>query len=654
MQQSAASASKAARYSAARDADDKDKSSDQQVVNPGGEETDEAVKISKTIEGTDLENVFDITLKVQTSMNISTFSTEPDMAVVIVMDISNTMTENFGGKTRYEAAMKAAENFLDHFASVSEGVSQIGYVAFNTDAHQIFGLQSCSSGAEATKLKDTMRRQTGNIINADGYGKGTSRFTNMEAGLQMGKDMLANARNKNKFIIFLSDGFPTTYVSSGYSGYDPYDPEGKIFYDKVLGVPCVYGTSYSDEAAIRARKMAASIKANGINIFSIGVDIGGQTIQDYITSSEGSQSEGFSVVDRTGTTYEIGRADSAEDYENWLKNSIGSGYYYNSTNLSGLQDAYNQIFEEMQSIHEEGAKANWVTEDPLPTVGQTTESVEFIGFYRLNGELTNILYGKHEQGGEDSATYSGDRKIRWDLKKSGYDMSYDGSKTLYTYSVTYRVRLKNEVNADSDQFFVENAVYPTNDTTTLSYQVVKSENGQEYFSEPKTLEYPIPSVKGYLGELTFQKQSSDGAALAGATFTLSHDTSQCSQCRGDGTSVDIEPFEAVSDSAGTVSFARIPSGHIYTLAEASPPPGYNPFEGSYTVKVAYDKVSVTPKDSTAEWTGKVTNNPIPRLPETGGPGTLLYAMGGAALMAISLWYGFTLRRRRERGARRNP
>ena len=103
------------------------------------------MKVSKTIAGTELENVFDITLTVDTPTKISQFYTEPDMAVVIVMDISNTMNSEFGGdkNTRYTAAMKAAEDFLDKFAENSNGISKIGYVAFNTDAHMIFDLKSC-------------------------------------------------------------------------------------------------------------------------------------------------------------------------------------------------------------------------------------------------------------------------------------------------------------------------------------------------------------------------------------------------------------------------------------------------------------------------------------------------------------------------------
>ena len=626
--------------------------SDQQVVDRGGsnENADDGVKVSKTIAGTELENVFDITLTVDTPTEISRFYTEPDMAVVIVMDISNTMNSEFGGdkNTRYTAAMKAAEDFLDKFAKNSNGISKIGYVAFNTDAHMIFDLKSCKDQSEANSLKNTMRQETGKIIGAKGYDEAHSRFTNIEAGLKMGSDMLKKASNENKYIIFLSDGFPTTYISSGYSGYDPYDTSGARFRDRVLNKPCSYGTSYSDEAAIRARKMAARIKNSGVKIFSIGVDVGGQTIQQYVKQSE--EASGFSVVDRSGTNYEIGDASSKESYKNWLRNSIGSDYYYDSTNLAGLEEAYNDIFEEIKSIHESGAEGLWVTKDPLPTVGGTTRLVEFIGFYdrsnRLETDSPNLI-GNAEEKGENTASFSESSKaISWDLKKSGYTTTRAGDTTTYHYSITYRVRLKNE-----DGAFKEGDVYPTNDTTTLKYKVIEKVDNQLKFSKDKTITYPIPSVKGYLAELSFTKMDDDGHPIEGIEFRLSHNTANCPICRGDGTAVSINDYTATSGKDGRVTFTNIPSGHKYVLSEVETPSYYFKDTDTYAVTVAYDEltVTVTHEDGAAgTWDGTIVNRRRPRMPETGGAGTLLYTIGGIALMAIGLLYGCALRRRRER------
>ena len=630
--------------------------SDQQVVERGGsnENTGDGVKVSKTIAGTELENVFDITLTVDTPTEISRFYTEPDMAVVIVMDISNTMNSAFGGSTRYEAAMEAAEAFLDKFAASSDGISRIGYVAFNTDAHEIFDLKSCKDQSEANSLKNTMRQKTGKIINANGYGDDHSRFTNIEAGLKKARDMLDGASNENKYIIFLSDGFPTTYISNGYDGYDPYCSSGTpgndgVFYDMVTKKYCRYGTSYSDKAAIRARNMAASIKNSGATIFSIGVDVGGQTIKQYVDQT--AQKPDHSVVDRTSETYEIGSADSTQAYKNWLRNSIGSGYYYDSTNTEGLMSAYNQIFQEIENIHKQESQAIWVAQDPMP-ISEGVGHVEFIGLYDKSGTLYGrTLAGENKLNAENTASYdAGKKAISWDLKQSGYSTTVEGSRTIYHYAMTYRVRLCNEEGG-----FEENKEYDTNGETSLTYRTIVNNNGNETMSGPKTITYPIPSVKGYLAALSFTKMDDDDHPIEDIEFRLSHDTENCPICRGDGTAVSINDYTATSGKDGRVTFTNIPSGHKYELREVETPSCYFEDTDQYAVTVAYDAltVTVTHEDGTTEsWdmadNPTIVNRRRPRMPETGGAGTLPYTISGIALMAIGLLYGCALRRRRER------
>ena len=624
--------------------------SSRQIKEEGGSnESGDGVSVSKTIAGTDLENVFDITLQVRTPRTVSEVIEEPDMAVVIVMDISNTMNSNFGGSTRYTAAMEAAEQFLDRFAaSNSLGVSKVGYVAFNTDAHKIFDLQSCTDEKTLAALKDTMRTETGKIIAADGYNASHTRFTNIEAGLKMGSDMLAGAANKNKYIIFLSDGFPTTYVSSGYCGYDPYDATGGIFYDHVLNKPTSYGTSYSDEAAIRARNMAQSIKNADTTIFSIGVDVGGQTIQQYITQSENAN--GYSVVDRTGTSYEIGDPRSTESYKNWLRNSIGSGYYYDSTNTEGLKAAYDHIFETIKTTIESASKADWVASDPMP-VGGEIDAVEFIGLYDKNKiGYHAALSGANQPGNENTASFADDA-ITWDLKQSGYMTETDGGTTTYIYTLRYRVRLQNEQIG-----FIERNVYETNGKTTLKYRVIETVNGKVQVSDQKTLEFPIPSVEGYLGELTFLKQDNRESALAGAEFTLTH-SDNCKICRGDGVNqVSVAPRMAVSGENGEVNFTGIPSGHSYDLSETKVPDGYSKTGEHYVVTVAYDEVTVQvlgpDYKQTGTWgqneMGVIVNNTYYALPSTGGSGTQWFTVGGLALVLTAGFGLYRIKRRRRR------
>ncbi|MBQ6877036.1 MAG: VWA domain-containing protein [Oscillospiraceae bacterium] len=634
-----------------------------QIRNEGGSNTSSegAVYVSKTIEGTDIENVFDITLEVITQDIVTEVYKEPDMAVVIVMDISQTMNANFGNTTRYKAAMTAAENFIKQFRQNNKGASKIGFVAFNTDAHQIFALSQCSTAAQETSLIKSMRDKTGAIINASGYASAHNRFTNIEGGLKRAYDMLNAADNEHKYVVFLSDGFPTTYLNTGtsaaYDGYDPYDENGTRFYDSVQKLngknrPCAYGTSYSNEAAIRARKQATTMKNNGVTIFSIGAGIGDQTIKKYVDQCLNTS---HAVVDRRNTNYEIGAADTSDAFKNWLGNKIGSGYYYDSTNASGLNSAFDSIFTEIKELNAQSSHLDWVATDPMGDMGvHEQDSVEFIGFYNKAGTLVEgSLKGESKDGAQYENTASFDtaeQTIYWDIKQSGYVSTVAGNITNYRCTLKYRVRLQNEM----DQF-VERQSYDTNDVTSLTYRVIEQVGTNVTISDRKTVDFPIPAVEGYLAELEFTKTNDVGDLLKGASFTLSHDTESCGFCRGDGKGhVSIPEKTAETDENSVVRFTEIPSGHTYLLTETKAPDGYKASKNVYRVTVAYDEttVTITAEDgSEVPWNGTVVNEILYLLPATGGSGTnSIYTLGAVLVAASAIMYGYSRRRKRREGA----
>lgn len=599
----------------------------------GGGANGEKVYVSKTIEGTAQENVFDITLQIITQDQVTQIY-EADMAVVIVMDISNTMTSIFSGETtvtRFNAAMDSAEAFLKKFAeNNSSGLGKVGYVAFNTHAHKVFDMTECSDQDQAATLANKMRVECGNIMGEeDEYDVSHDRFTNMQAGLKMAEDMLAEAGNKHKYVIFLSDGFPTTYLKTGSSsqGYDPYVSSGTttangVFYDSVLGVYCKYGTSYSDTAAIKAREQAVAMKNDGINIFSIGVDVAGQTIKRYHDNSvpTAAGSDRFSTVERRQNAtyyitygYEIGTkhddmvngtGNSTGDFENWLKGTatsgIGSGYYYSSTDEEQLLDAYTKIFDTIKELNmnAESSHLDWVATDPMPDMDvHELKAMEFIGFWDLYGNLqgSSVTRSQTENYPNDNtATFdTATSTIKWDLKKSGYaEMGADDNKQYQMY-LRYRVRLQNENNG-----FNEKQIYDTNDTTYLDYRIIEVVDNVTQVSGKKQVEFPIPKVFGYLAELNFKKVDPVGNPVSGAKFTLTHDTDSCGACRGDGVnSVDLPVYNATSGMDGMVTFTNIPSGHHYTMVETEAPNGYINANNKYSVEVSYNSVTVTALDS---------------------------------------------------------
>ncbi|MBQ8503235.1 MAG: VWA domain-containing protein [Clostridia bacterium] len=663
-----------------------DEPSDSQVVDGGGKVTSADGKIitTKTINGTSEENIFDITLTVQTQSDIQIFLSEPDMAVVVVMDVSNTMNSTFTDDTvsRYDAAVEAANQFIDQFTEATDGLSQLGVVAFNTDAHEIVELQPCSTTAQSTAIKNEMASETDTIVSESGYYESDERFTNIEGGLKRAYDMLAESGNSHQYIILLTDGFPTTYLkdnSDGSTNYEGYyttlgssagsPGEDGVFYDYLTGYYCS-GTSYSDKAAIRAREMATKIKSSGAKVFSIGVDVAGQTIA-------GHERNGLSIIERTSSTYEIGGANDLNAYKNWLGNSVGSGYYYDSVNQTDITNAFANIFDEIVELNKTETKTIWTATDPMPVYDEEPSVVGFIHFYDKDGNVVaapddpESITGAHEEKAENTAYHEGNT-IHWDLKKSGYTTftdENDDSITYYLYTLKYRVRLVNE--KDTAEPFSEDKIYETNGEAYLEYRNVTEVNGVQNISDLRNVSFSKPSVQGYLAGFDFIKQNDLGVVLPGAEFTLSHDDENCTECHGDSTALtdneahednytaehavhSIGPYVASSDENGTVSFSNIPSGHVYTLTETVIPDGYMLSGSTYSVDVAYDVLTVTetlPDGTKKVWTGdgNVISNimEVFLLPETGGTGTLPFTIIGVALMALPILYSI-IRRKRER------
>ncbi len=631
--------------------------------NTVGEE--DGLIVSKTIEETELENYFDITLKVRTQVEIEQSLSEQDLALVIVLDVSNTMltnamidedgnalqTQQPDGKfkidvSRYDAALVATSELITDFQEHSKDTNsktqrQIGLVTFNSDSHTIFNLTNCKTTTKKDELINSMYTDVNNIVTrkdkyGTSYGASYTRFTNIEAGLRQAEDML-NQENvkgiKNKMIIVITDGMPTTYVqekdtsADEYRGYNTYmskyeaqnpnfdstqkltaSKEG-IFYNEYMDLKCSGGTNYSDRAAIRARESATRIKSEGVEIFSIGIGLN----NDYIANSMNYSKSQYVDVDfgsktkETFTPYdlEIPPTNTNEGwidgYKKWLEESIGSGkknnvaHYYDTQTHDELYKALNTIFDSIKTTTSTQGTEPWEVDDPMGTSG-TSEIVNFVGFFDSNNTLVNTL--SNGQPNQVNTAEIKDEKIDWDLKKSQYTIDDEGEIIYYIYELKYRIRLLNE----ESNIFKEQTSYKTNDTTILSY--IFRKNG--ILSDIKQIEFPHPEVKGYLGDLVFTKMSApfdriQSKVLSGIEFTLTHDPyCHCIE-EVDETNNEhmatTQSYTAVSDALGQVKFENIPSGHKYILKETNTLDDYHLSNDEYNIIVAYGNVSGGPQEN---------------------------------------------------------
>jgi hypothetical protein len=576
---------------------------DQQIVFGGASvpETgtnEDGVSLSKILTGTENENYFDITLQVKTTTLLEELVESQTTDVVIVLDCSATMSQN----NRLVNAKAAACAFVDSFCSAAGLGKQreLGLVTFNTNATTVFPLET------ANAEKQAQWKAAINNITTPGSADST-RFTNIEAGLKLASNLLANSFAQNKFIVLVTDGFPTTWIkgdsngTSAIQGYIPY-PVGSYngdgqHYDAVKNAP-LWGCSYSDTGAARAQAMAAAIKQS-INIFTVGIDIGGQTIQEFIDTDVGA----YSIVERTSENYVIGGTEDSAAYVSWLANAISGGpkanlvNYSDGSSLPALQNAYNSILAEIKRINMQSIENTWIASDPM------SQYVEFRHFYGQNGTAL-ALTGSRTAGGENTASFDpATNTINWNLLNSGYTVSshVEGGATVteYVYSLRYQVRLKNEMAG----FIAAPNPYATNGAASLRYKVLANDQ----LSAEKSVLFPVPKAQGYLGTLAFYKIDSHDRHLAGATFVLEHGA-DCEICHG---AIYIPGQTQVSNLSGAVVFSGLPSAHTYTMRETIAPEGFELLDTFWKVVVKYGETSMYNDQGGQVWAIRNGRIPIP-------------------------------------------
>lgn len=504
-----------------------------QIVENGGTVTahNGLVSASKTIQGTDTENVFDITLNVTTTEDIKQLDISPDAAVVLVMDVSNSMKEDVNGNsTRWDSerritkAKAAAQDFLESYVKdAGDAKRMVSVVEFGSNVKKVSGWVNANAGNNqvSTEASSAVEKTEVNFrIGTDWWGFPVydDGGTNIEGGLMMARNLLGDStvnNIKNLYVVMLTDGVPTFHVD--------YDSNRTDF---------IWGSEGGGDHATRddykdVPGIAAQIQQNA-TLYTIS----------YATSSDNSEVGEYTIKE-------------------WLSSFANQNF--DATNNEQLVLS----FENIAQIIQNAAKA-WITTDPMG------DHIVFDTDYNAdkNSFATN---------GSTSAVRSFDPQtntVSWDLKKDAtVQVTEEGGKKLYHYSLTYRIAL------DTTSGVKEGAAYPTNGTTTLSYMVTK-----DGAIDPTlyTVDYKVPSVMASFGSLSFKKTAEDGkTALPGAEFTLS----------GTATGSN-KPWNqtAVADQNGNVSFDKIPAG-TYTLSETKTPDGFVAMSDK-TVVVSYGQTTV--------------------------------------------------------------
>lgn len=131
--------------------------------------------------------------------------------------------------------------------------------------------------------------------------------------------------------------------------------------------------------------------------------------------------------------------------------------------------------------------------------------------------------------------------------------------------------------------------------------------------------------------------TADKKGLGNATFVLK---------KADGTEVATKVTSVKAGSEGKVTFEKLGAG-TYTVQETIAPSGYNRNSSEYTVDISTTGVITVTVDGNPSEVNQVEVPDYPvTVPSTGGMGTMMFYIGGAALIACAGVLLFVLKRKK--------
>lgn len=553
------------------------------------------VSVSKTIAGTGNENQFEITLEVTTTQKLDELKVSADAAVVLVMDVSNSMKETLSGadtsdtsKMRITMAKTAAKDFLEKYADVEgDATRMISVVEFGANAKTVLDWTEVSGGASTAAGAidsvqigfDCFPYNQANVIqygytsyycsNCGEYCRRNhtcykdSGATNIDAGLRLAYNLVNQLKGKSAYegiqnyhVILLSDGSPTQHSSTSNA------TASTSFIAKKTGGGSITWESDYDYAV----SSAAAVRS----------------VATLHTIAYASSRVGMSVYPDGTNNY----ADSGPDrypmqgypskLTDFLKNEIASSTNtaYTADDLESLLNTFEAINQSIASL----AQA-WTVTDPMAA--------------NIKLDVNSLDNRYSDPDGCISVTEddNGLQTIHWNvLEDQVAGTNGSGSTQYFVYRLNYTITLNNLETGTNK--------VPTNGTTTLTYILTDDRNGEiPPGKKPSTATFQVPEVHGLTGSFEFTKvdannpgaqfgyQTQAGSELKNvATFKLTH-SSDC----GCGGTYSGDPVGTVNN---IVAFQNIPSGHAYTMTETVPA-GYDQSKAqTYTVSVAWGKVTV--------------------------------------------------------------
>ncbi len=284
---------------------------------------------------------FQVALSALSSTSNTSGYTAVPLDIVLVLDVSGSMKEDFGtgGQTKLASLKTAVNNFLDEAAKVNQGISDndkrinvslvkfagkknanIGDKTYKENGHTYNYSQIVTS---LTSCDNTHVKSLKSAVNRLNYGGATQA----DYGLDLAQTALSGSgsrKDANKIVIFFTDGSPTS--SNGYE----------------------------DDVAHDAIQKSQQLKTNKVQIYTIGIFDGANSAKPNKNSSAEN-----TFMHAVSSNYPNAEC---KDTKKWviffykIKHDVklytrasNSNFYKTASNAAALTDVFKDIFTEVSS-----------------------------------------------------------------------------------------------------------------------------------------------------------------------------------------------------------------------------------------------------------------------------------------------------------------
>lgn len=507
--------------------------------------------ITKTM-GEVNDGKYPITLNVKARQE--TTSENADVDVVLVIDLSNSMTNN--ETTRLEDTKTAAKAFVKNFIGESGTTNEkrrVAIVTFHNYATR--ALEFTGDVDSINSIIDGLKTPT--QINPKDT---TNGGTNTEDGFKMAKAVADDAvRTENEYVIFLTDGVPTYRNKDSGDGYTS-DSSGTV-------------TSYKEYvAAVEAGgELTKSVKGiytigllNGYNADSADMDVARRLLassHSELTNYKSCYYPKYAYKDYndiTNGTTNNNRWDTSKDY------SYSAGYFeITSTDQSASK--LEEIWTELASIIQNNTSG--LTGDGWTVTDKMADNVTFQNLHdaEMNGH---------------KLTLSDNGKTLTTTLEDGKDFTvatFDSKTNTITWHLKEELAVKSE-KFDNGYNYDYNLIYYVNfeDTGSTEFRKTNDDTYVDVGVDGKKL-YP-PKMPFFINVIGTKVISGTTNTLSGAKFKIYRDEAK-TDLIAEVTADDSGKFQfQVGQTDLSLSSEESASAEAYTgtiyLEETEAPYGY--------------------------------------------------------------------------------